>query len=344
MDLIGHLDEKSIKQIAIEGNSDDPLEEAVAILKNDYTLIHAGNWGDPKMETWLKEKDDWLYISSMYLQHVNKDTKHPICKRFVNLGAFKELAPFFGIEPFHIYEKENRAKFGNVLATFAKIPLIIENDQVTQCNLSVTTSVTNKIYRIYKNKIENNNKSYTVTPIIHTSIANSQLHVCTSNKCNSVTYIDKKVTLVFFYRQKSVTFSLSSTKNAKMWLHLPNFPQNFHYSTIILTRNLILKTSTIPLFLTPTLRPPTIVPTYSTPTPKNYKLQDLISNILLYFKKAKGGLVLGAVEGHWDYFYSMLPQFKPADIDHAMLQLQTWGDIYEPKPGVWKRTAGVEEE
>ncbi|MGC8580524.1 MAG: hypothetical protein ACP5MB_10785, partial [bacterium] len=178
--FLGKLTVEDVTQIEVDNlGGDDPLVEAVQILYNDYDQINAGKWGNVELGTMLDKDDDWLYISSMYLQHINKDIRHPLQGRFRNLGAFKELADVFNISPSEIYDKTARHRFGSTVSTFAKIPLEIPKDN--KCNGSVTKSVTNILYNLQRE--EDNN--VTLLHLLHTNSVlykNVHLNNCSKNE------------------------------------------------------------------------------------------------------------------------------------------------------------------
>jgi len=146
--FLGKLNLEAVGQIAVESQGGaDPREDAVAAIMADFEQLQSVRWPDPKMTTSLDRDGEWLYVSSMYLQYVNKDQRHPLNGRFRNLGAMKELAPALGIKPEAIYDRTARHKFGGVAACFAKIPADVAN---REGYTSVTVSVTNKIEEIIR--------------------------------------------------------------------------------------------------------------------------------------------------------------------------------------------------
>jgi hypothetical protein len=56
---------------------------------------------------------------------------------------------------------------------------------------------------------------------------------------------------------------------------------------------------------------------------------------LLADPKSGPGLILSPKAGSWEYLYQMLAA-SPEAIDRAMAALLTVGDIYEPRPGIFK--------
>ena len=186
--FLGKLTSEAVGQIAVEAQGGaDPRDDAVAAIRADFEQLQVGRWPDPKMATSLDKDDKWLYISSMYLQYVNRDPRHPLNSRFRNLGSLKELAPALGVKPDDVYDRAARHKFGGVAACFAKIPADVADKEGYT---SVTESVT-KIAEIIREKED------TVTQIhklhmnhpIRDEPATYIQNEC--NQCNSVTTDDK---------------------------------------------------------------------------------------------------------------------------------------------------------
>ena len=220
--LLGKLNEEANEQIKVESEGGvDPREEAVVAIKNDFEVLKAGRWPDPKMTTSLDMDEDWMYISSMYLQYVNHDSRHPLHGRFKNLGSLKELAPVVDVKPEVIYDRIARHKFSGVAACFAKIPANAVN---MSSYTEVTPSVTKKIKEIMRDNRDIVTQLHKLHNILYT-IGESPIKGI-ENVCNSVTSVttDDKVGYTTGYTESAGYTKQTKDSNTSLENPSPNPP------------------------------------------------------------------------------------------------------------------------
>ena len=348
--FLGKLTPEALGQIAVEAQGGaDPRDDAVAAIRADFEQLQVGRWPDPKMATALDRDDKWLYISSMYLQYVNRDPRHPLNGRFRNLGSLKELAPALGVKPDDVYDRAARHKFGGVVACFAKIPADIANkDGYT----SVTTSVT-KIAEIIREKED------TVTQIhklhmnhpIRDEPATYIQNVC--NPCNSVTTDDK----VGYTTQKQCvtpsenqtdpnTFSNISAENSspdqEKAAKAPNpanspFQENENNASASPAGEAMVSVTFPSPSLSAYVTSPTDQAAGSSPFPAEPDPKIVLAKVALAMVRRSEEQSIPINFDDLDpRFNDLLAGFFVDDVRNALQRLERSGDVYEVRHGHWK--------
>ena len=362
--FLGKLTSEAVGQIAVEAQGGaDPRDDAVAAIRADFEQLQVGRWPDPKMATSLDRDDKWLYISSMYLQYVNRDPRHPLNGRFRNLGSLKELAPALGVKPDDVYDRAARHKFGGVAACFAKIPADVADKEGYT---SVTESVTKiaEIIREKENTVTQIHKLH-LNHLIRDKPATYIQNEC--NKCNSVTTDDKggyttqKQCVTSSENQTDPnTFSNISAENStsdqEKAAKAPN-PANSPFQENGTSQPDTPSTSVSPAegqaagfasLPAPGENDPTgsmdspaegqgaarssPQPTAPDPTDRLATIKQVLTAV----KEAENLNIVINPDDPDPRLYGTLSGLYPDQIKAALLELEHSGDIYSPRPGYWK--------
>ena len=340
--LLGKLNEEANEQIKVESEGGvDPREEAVVAIKNDFEMLKAGRWPDPKMTTSLDMDEDWMYISSMYLQYVNHDSRHPLRGRFKNLGSLKELAPVVDVKPEVIYDRIARHKFGGVAACFAKIPANAVN---MSSYTEVTPSVTKKIKEIMRDNRDIVTQLHKLHNILYT-IGESSIRDI-ENVCNSVTSVttDDKVGYTTGYTEsagytKQTKDSNTSLENLTSNPANPSFQNNGNSDASASPAGEAMVSVTFP---SPSLSAHVTSPASgqaagSSPTPAAPDPKIVLAKVALSMVRRSEEQSIPIDFDNLDpRFNDLLDGFYIDDVKAALRELEHSGDIYSPREGYWK--------
>ena len=349
--FLGKLNVEAVEQIKVESEGGaDPREDAIVAIRNDFEMLKTGRWPDPKMATSLDIDGNWMYVSSMYLQYVNHDSRHPLYGKFKNLGSMKELAPVVDVKPDVIYDRTARHKFGGVAACFAKIP-------ANAINISsytvVTPSVTQKIKEIMRDNRDIVTQLHKLHNILYT-IRDSPIKGI-ENVCNSVTSvtIDDKVGYTTGYTEsagytKQTQDSNTSLENLTSNPANPPFQENGTSQSNASAKTEGQRLEVVTPFSTlGSLSPAGSVdslqgqagipsPIQPDPDPKLQARQKVLSAVR---HSAELGIPFWQDESEIEPNPALQDDLAGLFVDEIkeiLAELKTVGDIYSPRPNVWR--------
>ena len=158
--VTGHLNKEDMDSMTIEYRSDDLLIRNYALLLKDYEQSAGSDAKAMELRTMLKGENGDILVTSAYIDWVNAQKSHPLCGIFHNLGGLKPLASLFiGWSPDKIYNTKMVGRINGKPARYARLPASMR-EGVTKCNASVTEYLN----IIIDNKIDNSYTTTLVTP------------------------------------------------------------------------------------------------------------------------------------------------------------------------------------
>ena len=341
--FLGKLNAEAVEQIKVESEGGaDPREDAIVAIKNDFEMLRTGRWPDPKMTTSLDMDEDWMYISSMYLQYVNHDSRHPLYGKFKNLGSMKELAPVVDVKPDVIYDRTARHKFGGVAACFAKIP-------ANAVNVSGYTEVTPSVTKKIKEIMRDNKDIVTQLHKLHTTlytIGDAPIKGI-ENVCNSVTSVtsDDKARYTNGYTESAGYTKQTQDSNILLDSPIPNssFQENETNASAAPAGEAMVSVTFPSPSLSAHVTSPTVqaagVPSPTPATGRDPKLLARQKVLCAVRHSAELGIPF------WEDAAESEP--NPAlqddlaglfvdEIKKILVELEKVGDIYSPRPGSWR--------
>ena len=342
--LMGRLDAKVLQEIEIDRNAgDDPLSMTRAIISNDLN--------NPQLNPFLERDESWFYISSAYIQKVNKDPRHSLQGKFSNLGGFKEFAAQLGIEPDQIYNKTIKKRFGGNPLTYAKLP--IDNGDrdkgfYSGSSLSSTYKISN-ILRINDNDVPLFHLFHHIS-LYNTNSAIIAAQAEFSGSVEHSTFFDDKGGRTYrntgsaVERQCGTTLestanSPPNTANQNNETSQPNAPS----TSVSPTEGQAAGFASLPApgendptgsMDSPMAQAPEAPP--PTPAPDPTDRLATIKQVLAAVKEAENLNIAINPDDPDPRLYGVLSGLYPDQIRDTLRELEHSGDIFEIRPGYWR--------
>ena len=329
-----------LQEIEIDRNAgDDPLSMTRAIISNDLN--------NPQLNPFLERDESWFYISSAYIQKVNKDPRHSLQGKFSNLGGFKEFAAQLGIEPDQIYNKTIKKRFGGNPLTYAKLP--IDNGDrdkgfYSGSSLSSTYKISN-ILRIDDNDVPLFHLFHHIS-LYNTNSAIMAAQAEFSGTVEHSTFFDDNGGRTTCSTRSTVEQECGttpeSTANSTPNPANPSFQENGNNASVATEGSAVGSTPSLAPPISPSLSAHVTSPTnqaagVSTPPPAAPDPKIVLAKTALAIVKRSEEQNIPINFDDLDpRFNDLLDGFFVDDVKAALQRLERSGDVYEVRPGFWK--------